>query len=269
MSRQVTLSCSRGWENLLARKQWKAFYTEGIAMWKGQSSWRGKACSEMVVGWSGERRMMKGARLKKGSCNSTYQRGDCNICSRSWGLKVKRVTEQSIWEIPQKESRNPVETLQCCILSGALLVLCKWCFGLKGSQMSGTIHKSVALQLKPWVRGQHGWLMDAILRKLLGKGQVLGCPRLESNLATRLGVWPNGRKECFWKGNLTETKLEAGHQCYHVALEITARHVRLAREGWGLEYLEVGSRGQEYLSPADLRWLENDNWLPSSCQKVS
>lgn len=69
-----------------------------------------------------------------------------------------------------------------------------------------------------------------------------------------------GRKEFFWKGNLTETKLEAGHQCYHVALEITTRHVHLAREDWGLEYLEMGSRGQEYLGPADLRWLENDNW---------
>lgn len=113
------------------------------------------------------------------------------------------------------------------------------------------------------------WMASGCNLKVLGKGQVMGCHRLESNLATSLGVWPNGRKECFWEGNLTEMKLEAGHQYYHVALEITARHVYLAREDWGLEYLEVGSRGQEYLCPADLSWLENDNWLLSSCQKPS
>lgn len=75
-------------------------------------------------------------------------------------------------------------------------------------------------------------------------------------MATGRGVWPNGRKECFWEGNLTEPKLEAGHQCYRGALKITARHLHLAGEAWGLECLEVG--GQETrmftsVSPADVR----------------
>lgn len=54
---------------------------------------------------------------------------------------------------------------------------------------------------------------------------------------------------------MTEMKLEVGHQCYHVALEIPVRYVSLAREDWGLEYVEVGSREQEYLSPSPKQYL--------------
>lgn len=47
---------------------------------------------------------------------------------------------------------------------------------------------------------------------------------------------------------MTERRVEAGHQCYYVALEIAARHLCLARKDWGLEYLEAGRWGQECLS---------------------
>lgn len=46
---------------------------------------------------------------------------------------------------------------------------------------------------------------------------------------------------------MIEMKLEAGHQCYHEALKITARYLHLAKEAWRLEWLEVGSRKQECL----------------------
>lgn len=46
---------------------------------------------------------------------------------------------------------------------------------------------------------------------------------------------------------MIEMKLEAGHQCYHKALKITARYLHLAKEAWRLEWLEVGSRKQECL----------------------
>lgn len=81
-------------------------------------------------------------------------------------------------------------------------------------------------------------------------------------MVIRLGVWPNGSKRCFWESNWTEIKLQAGYQCYHEALKITARHLHLAREAWGLSAWRWGVRG----STTNLRKLENDSCLLSSCQ---
>lgn len=108
----------------------------------------------------------------------------------------------------------------------------------------------VALHLRPRVWGQHGRLVDAIWRKVVGRNWWWAGSLMESNLAR---VWPNGRKECFWEGNLTELKLEVGHQCYHGVLKITARHLHLARDAWGLECLEVGGRKQECLPQSALQ----------------
>lgn len=153
-----------------------------------------------------------------------------------------------------------METVQWCVLSGAFLVLQKWCFGLHDFQ---SLHKRCSSTAQAISLGE-AWLVNGCNLKEGGeKGKVMG-------LDWR-AIWSQGWESGQMVGRSASERAIwlkwSLRQVINVSssLENNCRTFAFGQRGLGLECLEVWSKGQPCKSEEAGKWY----CFFSSCQATS